>query len=154
MREDLKNAINRKWSNHLVSFGMIPFVENTLGNNKFQNVLYATGATILSTGYIEKGKMYSYSVNQNIQGLLILTNQCVMHFSKGKRVEIASLDATEIELKKHLFTPFIQLRSTVSSTYMNIGALNSKEFKMVSDIITYSIQKQKELLEQKRKRRK
>ena len=35
MREDLKNAINRKWSNHLVSFGMISFVENTLGNNKF-----------------------------------------------------------------------------------------------------------------------
>ncbi|OQY87440.1 MAG: hypothetical protein B6D38_12815 [Anaerolineae bacterium UTCFX1] len=98
--------------------------------------------------------MYSYSINQNIQGLLILTNQCAMHFSKEKRVEIASLDATEIELKKHLLTPFIQLRSTVSSTYMNIGALNSKEFKMASDIITYSIQKQKELLEQKRKRRK
>ena len=154
MREDLKNVLNRKWSNHLVSFGMIPFIENTLGKNKFENVLYATGATILSTGYIENGKMYSYSVNQNIQGLLILTNQCVMHFSKGKRVEIASLDATEIELKKHLFTPFIQLRSTVSSSYMNIGALNSKEFKMVSNIIAYSIQKQEELLEQKRKHRK
>lgn len=154
MREDLKNAINRKWSNHLVSFGMIPFIESTLGKNKFENVLYATSATILSTGNIENSKMYSYSVNQNIQGFLILTNQCVMHFSKGKRVEIASLDATEIEIKKHLFTSFIQLRSAVSSSYMNIGALNSKEFKMVSNIITYSIQKQKELLEQKRKHRK
>jgi len=154
MREDLKNALNRKWSNHLVSFGMIPFIENTLGKNKIENVLYATGATILSTGYIENGKMYSYSVNQNIQGLLILTNQYVMHFSKGKGVEIASLDATEMELKKHLFTSFIQLRSTVGSSYMNIGALNSKEFKMVSNIIAYSIQKQEKLLEQKRKRHK
>lgn len=153
MREDLKNALNRKWSNHLISFGMIPFIENTLGNNQFQNVLYAIGATILSTGYIQNGKMYSYSVNQNIRGLLILTNQCAMHFSKGKRAEIASLDATEIELKKHLFTSFIQLRSNVSSSYMNIGALNLKEFKMVSNIIAYSIQKQKELLAQKRKHR-
>jgi hypothetical protein len=47
MREDLKNALNRKWSNHFVSFGMIPFIENTLESNKFENILYATGATIL-----------------------------------------------------------------------------------------------------------
>ncbi|MCZ2248988.1 MAG: hypothetical protein LC111_09545 [Bacteroidia bacterium] len=154
MREDLKNALNRKWSNYLISFGMTQFIESSLGNEKFETVLYATNATILSTGYIENGKMYSYSVNQNIRGLLILTHQYVRHFSKGKRIEIISLDATEIELKKHLFTSFIQLRSTVSSSYTNIGALNSKEFKMVSNIIGYSVEQQKELLAQKRKRRK
>jgi len=154
VRKDLRDALNRKWSNYLFGFGLIRFIENTLTNNNLENVLYATGATILNTGYIQNGKTYSYSENQNIQGLLVITNQCVLHFSKGKRLEIASLDDTEIELKQHFFTRFIHLRSTVSSSYMNIGSLGVKDFKIASEIITYLIQKQKELLLQRRKHKK
>jgi hypothetical protein len=154
MGEDLKNALNRTWLNYLAGFGMIWFIERTLEKNNLKNVLYAAGATILSAGHIKNGKMYSYSENQNIRGLLIITNQCVLHFSKGKRIEIMSLDDTKIEIKKHLFTHFIHLHAVIGFSYMNIGAMFPKEIETASSLIEKSIKEQRELLKPKIKRRK
>lgn len=138
MRDDLQKAISRTWMNRFASFGLIRFIESELFVKNIEQVLYATKAKIYSTGFIQQNQMYSYSSNSNIPGILLVTNQRILHFSKGNRLEQMSLDNVSIEIKKHLFWSYIHLQSS-GYFYMNIGEINKKEMKNIAIFIHHLI---------------
>lgn len=138
MRSDLQKAISRTWANRFASFGLVRFIESQLFDKTIEQVLYATKAKIYSVGFIQQNQMYTYSNNSNIPGILIVTNQRIIHASSGNRLEQMSLDNVTIEIKKHLLWSYLHFQSS-SYFYMNIGDLSKAEMKTASSFIHHLI---------------
>ena len=155
MRADLQKAIGRAWSNSVVSFGMQSYIEKTITDS--ENVLYAAKAKITVGSSIDGQTITVYDLNRNISGMLIVTTQAVWHFSQrdtGMTFEIMSLDDTNLELKKSMFSSFIRLQSSAGVSVMDIIGLNTTETNTIVKLISDSIALIKLPLEPKKKRRK